>query len=228
MQLLNYLWFSFVLLSSPVYPTLEETTVDAGIPEMSDNSSTPIPRFPPGEQNDAQKAAFAEAEKRVRETFGSNFKLKDDQGNLLGPFAILSYTSESFLPYLNFAAAVNTLPYITARERELTALATGFVTQTPYIVYAHKNIGMTMGLSQEQVDDAAEGKSPEALEEREKLVYDLALEMAKTSGKVTDEQFQLGVQGIGREGVSSIAQLVGAYLLGSVLVNGADVTVPQT
>lgn len=213
--------------ASSLSGTMTAATPD--IPKMSDNSSIPIQsRFPPGEESDSKKAALEDAEKRVAEVFGSSFKLKDDQGNLLGPFGILSYTPETFLLYLQHMQAINTLPYLTIRERELAALATAHVTQAAFITYAHKRIGMGAGLSQEQVDDAAEGKRPAGLEERESVVYDAALSIAKSSGKLDDWAFEAAREKIGREGVSALAQVVGAFLLGSMLINVADIPVPAS
>jgi len=194
--------------------------------DMPNNGDAP--RFPADQQTPEQKAAFAEAERLVKATYGSSFQLKDAQGNLLGPFGVLSYTPTTFLPYLNYTQAYTVLPHLTAKERELSILATASVTESEYIIYAHKSIGISVGLSKKQVKDASEGEVPEGLGKREKFVYKTALRIAKKFGTISDDLFEEAVQQLGRDGVSQLAQEVGGYLLSSVLVNVADVQVPTT
>src|SRR4051812_28337157 len=176
-------------------------------------------RFPADEQTPEQQAAFAEAERIVQQTLGSSFKVKDDQGNLLGPFGILSYAPTTFLTYLNYTQSYTTLPHLTPKERELSVLATASVTKSAYISYAHKNIGISVGLTADQAQSASEGKVPDDLEDRERFVYELALKTAQRFGIMDDKLFESAVAEIGREGVSQLAQMVGGYLLSSVLVN---------
>jgi len=185
-------------------------------------------RFPASSQTPSQTAASTEAERVVTSTFGSDFQLKDAQGNLLGPFSILSYAPSTFLPYLNYAKSYTVLTLLTPKERELSVLATGSVTKSEYILYAHKRIGISVGLSEKQAQDASEGRVPEGLEKREGFVYEVALEMAKRFGSVSDDLFKEAVVEIGRDGVAQLAQMVGGYLLSSVLVNVANVEVPES
>lgn len=186
------------------------------------------PRFPPDGQTDEQKAALAEAERLVKLVYGENFQLKDSEGNLLGPFGILSYASNTLLPYLNYSQSYVTLPTITAKERELCVLATVSVTKSAYIEYAHKQIGISVGLTQDQVDRASKGRTPEGLTDREEFVYELAVNMAKDFGVIKDKDFNSAVSVLGKDGVSQVAQMVGGYMLSSVLVTVADVPVPQS
>ena len=185
-------------------------------------------RFPADGQTEEQKAAFAEAEKLVAQTYGSSFQLKDAQGNLLGPFGVLSYTPTTFIPYLNYSQSFATLPYITPKERELSVLATTSVTKNAYILYAHKAIGISVGLTAAQAQDASEGRLPKHLQEREIFVFELALKIAKKFGTLDDKLFDVAVQKIGRDGIAQLSQVVGGYLLAGVLVNVADVAVPTS
>ncbi|KAF2683469.1 hypothetical protein K458DRAFT_419072 [Lentithecium fluviatile CBS 122367] len=185
-------------------------------------------RFPADEQTPEQQAAFTEAERRVKEVYGSSFKLKDDHGNLLGPFGILSYAPTTFLPFLNYTQSYATLPSLTPKERELSVLATASVTKSVYILYAHKSIAVTVGLTPKQAQDASEGEIPEHLAQREQFVYRLALKMATDFGVISDEVFGDAVTEIGREGVAQLAQVVGGYLSGSILVSVADVGLPSS
>ncbi|KAF2656620.1 hypothetical protein K491DRAFT_553035, partial [Lophiostoma macrostomum CBS 122681] len=158
--------------------------------------------------------------------YGSSFQLKDADGNLLGPFGPLSFTTNTLLPYLNYTSATTQVGVITPKERELATLATVSVTGSEYIIYAHKKIGISVGLTQKQVNDAAKGHVPNKLGDREQYVYVLALKLANDYGSISDRTFKNAVKELGRNGTSQVAQMVGSYLLSSVLVNLADVKVP--
>jgi hypothetical protein len=216
----------FILIVGVLSSPLSSRAADAS--NMDASASKPKSRFPLDSQTAEQKAAFAEAERLVLATLGSSFKLKDDQGNLLGPFGILSYTPKTFLPYLNYTSSYTSLTSLTAKERELSVLATASVTKSDYILYAHKSIGISVGLTKRQAEDAADGDTPDNLSDREEFVYELALKMAKKFGVLSDKQFKEAVDVIGREGIAQLSQVVGGYLLSSVLVNVADVPVPTS
>ena len=187
-------------------------------------------RFPPipeSEFTPAQETAYSEAIRVVREAFGSSFSLTDSTGALLGPFAVLMYTPNTLTPYLQHTASVLLKSQLSARERELATLSVVSITKAEYIRYAHMKIGIAVGLSQEQVEGAVAGKEDLGLEEREKAVYDIALEMGRNYGRLSDESWERGRETLGREGMAALSQVVASYLHSSVLVNLAEVQVPK-
>ncbi|KAI9654394.1 MAG: hypothetical protein M1821_006710 [Bathelium mastoideum] len=190
--------------------------------------ATKGPRFPSDSQTPEQKHAFEETERIVKQLEGESFQLKDAQGNFLGPFGILSYTPTTFLAFLNYSQSFFILPHLTHRERELSVLATVSVTNSEYVEYAHQKIGMSVGLSQTQVERGSRGRVPVGLSDREECIYELALDLAKGYGTVRENQFDSAVGLLGKEGVAALAQLVGGYMLTSLLVNVADVATPQS
>lgn len=185
-------------------------------------------RFPPipsSDFNAAQKSASEEAETVVRAAFGSTFGLADSNGALLGPFAVLVYTSNTLIPYLRHSASVLLTSHFSSRERELATLAVCSVTKAEYMRYAHTKIGVAIGISKEQVEGAVAGKKDLGLEGREMVVYEIALEMAKSYGKLSDEDWQRGSKVFGRNGMAALSQIVASYLHTSVLINLANVEV---
>ena len=120
--------------------------------------------------------------------------------------------------------AVASTPLLTARERELVILATCGVARAEFCIQSHVKIGMEAGLSQGQAEGAVRGEEEvDGLEEREREVYGLGLVIARGVGKVEDGVFERGVEVLGRDRVSAVAQVVGLYYLAGVLVNVADV-----
>ncbi|KAH9865990.1 hypothetical protein J1614_008554 [Plenodomus biglobosus] len=190
--------------------------------------ATKGPRFPSDSQAPEAKEALKEVERVTKELEGESFSLKDTQGNFLGPYGLLSYTPSTILGFVKYSASWYTLPYLTHKERELGVLAVTSVTKADYVEYAHKIIGVQVGLTQDQVDQASKGNVPKGLSDREKSIYELALEMAKEFGTIGDERFESAVALLRKEGVAALAQLVGGYMLVTVLAKVADVKVPSS
>ena len=161
------------------------------------------------------------------EAYGPTFKFLGDDGSPKGPFPPLLYTPSTFVPYLKVSRDMLTYPTFVPKQRELAVLATAGVTQAQYIVYAHKHIGMSLGWSQEQVDDAAAGEAPKGLEEKDTLIYDLSLEMARNFGRLEDRSWERGEKELGKEAMAALSQIVGSIMLSSCLVNITDAEVPK-
>jgi 4-carboxymuconolactone decarboxylase len=188
--------------------------------------STRFPTPSPQDLNPSQLTVTRDATALVRETFGTNFELHDSQGELLGPFAPLTYTPTTFIPWLQYGHSVVTMPQVSARERELATLAVCSTTHAEFILYAHKRISLSLGLSKKQVEAAAEGKMPQSLNEQESVVYEIGLGIARGLGKLESEQWEKGDKVLGKEKMAALLQIVGWYLLSSVLVNGAESPTP--
>ncbi|KAH8810687.1 hypothetical protein F5884DRAFT_258653 [Xylogone sp. PMI_703] len=191
--------------------------------------TTKTPRFPSVQDTPEKAEAFAEVERIVKNLHGASFKVKDDNGNFLGPFGVLSSAPKTFVPYLDYTLAFFKLPHVTPKERELAILAAVSVTKSEFVTYAHHKIGIAQGLSQTQVEHASSGRVPiEGLSDREESIYELSLSLARGFGIIDDKQFDSAVTLLGREGVSQVAQLVGGYILVSLLVSVGDVRAPQS
>ena len=67
-------------------------------------------------------------------------------------------------------------------SRELIALAVTAVFDVPFIKYAHSQIGLTIGLSREQIAAAVSGRTPDGLTEISAISYETALKLAGARG----------------------------------------------
>ncbi|KAF2732130.1 hypothetical protein EJ04DRAFT_578570 [Polyplosphaeria fusca] len=181
-----------------------------------------FPPPPPSLHTPQQASALASATTAIHAAYGPNapILITDASGALQGPFSILLHTPSTFEPYVHFASAVVTLPNLSARERELVALACVSVTRAPYVRYAHRRIGVGVGLSEGQVREAGEGRVPGGLGgEREEVVFEVGLGMGRGFGRVAEEEWGRGVRVLGVEGMSAVAQVVGVFLLASCFDN---------
>lgn len=136
------------------------------------------------------------------------------------------YTPNTFVPYVQHLYAVLSTPLFSPRERELATLAVCAVTRAQYVDYAHKRIAISVGLTPEQVEAAVAGNAEGLEVERERVVYELSLEMARSFGRVEDERWDVGTRILGRERMAALAHIVAAYMYTSLLVNLAELEVP--
>lgn len=74
--------------------------------------------------------------------------------NMLGSFARYPALAKGFLAFNNHVAANSTL---TARERELLILRTGWIRKCPYEFVMHIILGRRAGLSDEEIDRTQQG-----------------------------------------------------------------------
>ena len=113
------------------------------------------------------------------------------------------------------------------RSRELACLAVTAVFDVPYIRYAHVQIGMNVGLSQEQVTSAFSGRTPEGLTDTDVVIYETALKLARARGPLDKESWQLAESKLGKEGAARVGQVVAWFIYNSTLVRLGDVGVPS-
>lgn len=138
-----------------------------------------------------------------------------------------SYTPELIDPWFKLAAAVTGQKRFTPRERELSILAVLAVYDSPYVLYAHSEIGVVSGLSREQVQQAVQGKIPEGLSDEEATTYWLSLKLATIRGPLESADFERALSVIGREKIAGLAHLVSGFIHVAMLTNIADGEVPE-
>ena len=100
-------------------------------------------------------------------------------------------------------------------------------TQSAYALYAHSRLGEAAGLSPSQVADARNGKLPEGLSERENEVYVFAGELACLRGRLADEVFDRAKRVLGTDGTAAVMHTAGHFMYASILLNAADVGLPD-
>ncbi|KAF3051131.1 hypothetical protein E8E11_008713 [Didymella keratinophila] len=182
-----------VPLSPPASPTFAAPKYplrDARVNNYKKPTETPrFPRPPCPTAN--YNLSLLSAEHQAQRLFGQSFTLRNPvTGELLGPFAVLSYTDGWIQRYCNYIHSIVSSTLFTLRERELIVLAVASVTQAEYVMYAHRRIAGSVGLKEETIDAALKREGwmdMIDLSPREKNVYRIASEMAGNWGRVSDE-----------------------------------------
>jgi AhpD family alkylhydroperoxidase len=182
-----------VPLSPPASPTFAAPKFplrDAKVNNYKKPTKTPrFPRHPCPTAN--YNLSLLSAEHQAQRLFGQSFTLRNPiTGELLGPFAVLSYTDGWIPRYCNYIHSIVSSSLFTLRERELIVLAVASVTRAEYVIYAHRRIAASVGLKDETIDAALARygwMDMISLSPREKNVYRIASEMAGNWGRVSDE-----------------------------------------
>lgn len=182
-----------VPLSPPASPTFAAPKLplpDAKVNNYKRPAKTPrFPRHPCPTAN--YTLSLLRSQHQAQRLFGESFTLRNPlTGELLGPFAALSYTDGWIPQYCNYIHSIISSPVFTLRERELIVLAVASVTRAEYVMYAHRRIAASVGLDSETIEGALARylwTDMMDLTPRETNVYRIASEMAGNWGRVSDD-----------------------------------------
>lgn len=206
-------------------------------------------RFPPipeVELSDTQQRAH-EGIAQLFSRFPGDFRWKNDEGLVLGPYAPLlcvssrrlhiiisfslmyshSYAEDISDPWYALSLKVMRQERFTAREKELCIFAVLSEYDIPFVHYAHSQIGLWVGFSEDQVQQAVHGDLPDGLGPREAAVYSLAVELAKLRGPLSDESFQQAREVLQRDEVVGVVHIVSGYVYVAMLSNISAAGVPE-
>ncbi len=115
---------------------------------------------------------------------------------------------------------------IPARLNELAIIIAGRRWTAQYEFYAHRRLALQAGLKPEIADAVAEGRRPENMQEDEAIVHDFATELLNT-GQVSDAVYQRALDKFGERGVIDLVGAAGYYTMVSLVLNVAQVPLPQ-
>ncbi len=95
-----------------------------------------------------------------------------------------------------------------------------------YEFYAHRRLGIEAGLSPTLLDAIAAGQRPAEMNADEAIVYDFVSELLST-GQVSDTSYGPALERFGERGIMDLVGAVGYYSLVSMVLNVAQVPLPE-
>uniref|UniRef100_Q0HZK0 Alkylhydroperoxidase like protein, AhpD family n=1 Tax=Shewanella sp. (strain MR-7) TaxID=60481 RepID=Q0HZK0_SHESR len=110
--------------------------------------------------------------------------IKQKIGMVPNLYATVAHSSTVLNAYLAFSEALNQ-GRLSAKQRELIALAVGQANECQYCLSAHTMISRGAGLSDEQIITARQGTAENTLDN---ALVKLAVTLVKQRGVITDEQ----------------------------------------
>jgi hypothetical protein len=106
-------------------------------------------------------------------------------------------------------------------------LAVTSVYDAPYVLYAHSEIGRAAGLSEAQVQQAADGEVPSGLSEAERMVYGLSLKLVNLRSRLDQETFDEAERVLGKTRIAGLGHLVTGYISAAMMSNIGDGRIPS-
>jgi len=147
-------------------------------------------------------------------------------GGLRGPFNALLRSPQLCDVVQRVGAYVRYGSSIPAPLNELAICMAGRKWTAQYEFYAHRKLGIDAGLSAHILDAVAAGRRPDGMSGDEAIVYEFVSELLGTGG-VSDAKYQPAVDRFGEPGVMDIVGAVGYYSLVSMVLNVAQVQLPE-
>ncbi len=115
---------------------------------------------------------------------------------------------------------------IPAPLNELAICMAGRKWGAQYEFYAHRRLGIEAGLNPAILDAIAEGRRPPDMSADETTVYRFVTDLLSTGG-VSDGPYQAVMDRFGERGVMDLVGAVGYYSLVSMVLNVAQVPLPE-
>jgi len=147
-------------------------------------------------------------------------------GGLRGPFNALLRSPQLCDLVQRVGAYVRYATSIPAPLNELAICMAGRKWGAQYEFYAHRRLGIDAGLAPAILDSVANGRRPEAMSADETIVYEFVMSLLGT-GQVPDARYQAVVDRFGERGAMDLVGAVGYYSLVSMVLNVAQVQLPE-
>lgn len=145
-----------------------------------------------------------------------------------GPFGILLHTPEICELFANFVdlsldAEKSLIPL---RLKELAIITVGRVFGSDYEWFIHAKRAVEFGIDADAVEKMRQNCIPYFPKEDERLVYEVAKELAETR-KLSNANFERAINHFGKEAIVELSVLVGFYHTVSIVLNTFEVEAPE-
>ena len=169
-----------------------------------------------------QTSDFTSRQKEVADAIQSGPR----GGGLRGPFNALLRAPELCDLVQRVGAYVRYGSSIPAALNELAICMAGRKWTAQYEFYAHRTLAIDAGLNPAILDAVANGTTPAGMSADETIVYNFVTALL-SNGSVPDAQYQPAVDRFGENGVMDLVGAVGYYTIVSMVLNVADVQLPD-
>jgi 4-carboxymuconolactone decarboxylase len=174
---------------------------------------TRLPMIPEDKLNDAQRRAIQAV------TAGK-------RAGVRGPFPALLRSPELCEKAAVLGEMMRYNTSLPPRLSEMAILITAYNWRAQYEWYAHAPLAEKGGLGADIIEAIRVGKRPTSMKPDEAALYDVCTELHNTK-RVSDATYKKGVETFGENGVVEILGISGYYVLVSMVLNTAQVALPE-
>jgi alkylhydroperoxidase/carboxymuconolactone decarboxylase family protein YurZ len=169
-----------------------------------------VPLLRPDELDIEQAQLYAEIADGPRRSQAAVVPLTDDEGRLLGPFALMLLTPRIGSAVQALGAALRFDPSLSPRARELAVLTVAAHRRSEFEWLAHERAALAAGLTGGQLQALLDGEVPAGLEAVEEVVVRTVRRLLLDGG-LDDEGFAEARSVLGTGSVAALVWLVGYY-----------------
>jgi alkylhydroperoxidase family enzyme len=166
--------------------------------------------IPPAELAPAQRLLYDTITGGPRASQAGTVPITDEDGQLLGPFAIMLLSPEVGNAMQQVGAQIRFGTALTGRERELAILTVAGALSSEFERLAHVPAARALGLTEPQIDAALAGQAADGLSPDEAIVGRLALAMT-VDRTLSDQDYSDGMAALGQERLAELTWLAGYY-----------------
>ena len=177
---------------------------------MSEKLPPRLDLIPPAELAPAQRLLYDAITGGPRASQAGTVPITDEDGQLLGPFAIMLLSPEVGNAMQQVGAQIRFGTALTGRERELAILTVAGALSSEFERLAHVPAARALGLTEPQIDAALAGQAADGLSADEAIVGRLALAMT-VDRTLSDQDYSDGMAALGQERLAELTWLAGYY-----------------
>jgi 4-carboxymuconolactone decarboxylase len=166
--------------------------------------------IPPAELAPAQRLLYDAITGGPRASQAGTVPITDEDGQLLGPYAIMLLSPEVGNAMQQVGAQIRFGTALTGRERELAILTVAGALSSEFERLAHVPAARALGLTEPQIDAALAGQAADGLSPDEAIVGRLALAMT-VDRTLSDQDYSDGMAALGQERLAELTWLAGYY-----------------
>ncbi len=155
------------------------------------------------------------------------FPLTDDDGGLEGPFNAMLLSPPLGTAVQALGAAVRYGSALSPRSREIAVLTVAARWNSEFELYAHRAVGRTVGLSDEELEAIRQGRHHDLADPGEQVVAATTAALAH-DGDLTDEQYATATAILGLRALYEITTVTGYYALLALQLRAFRVPLPTT
>lgn len=153
--------------------------------------------------------------------------MMNKEGALLGPFPPMLQYPQFGIPALTFIRSLDNYATLDKTVREVAILTVGGMLGARFELYAHETMAAVFGLSPNAIAALSAGGQPLDVTEQQAITHIIARTLV--NGRVVpDSTYKQAVRLLGQDGVAELFFLVGAYCLIAMVLNGFDISAPDS
>ncbi|CAK7215065.1 hypothetical protein SCUCBS95973_002351 [Sporothrix curviconia] len=148
-------------------------------------------------------------------------------GALLGPFGVHQATPSVGTHFHGLGSAVEQVPGLSQRYREIAVLTVASRYQTPYAINSHLAMATAAGLSRAEIDMLLDKNAPDNFTSDDQLVHSAAYALIYGAGSMPEAIWTQLLERFGIDGTKHLVHLVGFYSYLMTVLNGFGVELPE-